>query len=64
MCTLGKTPVILKKEIPGYLANRLSAALWREAIDLVDTGVASAEDVIQTFAKRLDTGVTVYIKTT
>jgi len=42
---LGKVPVILKAEIPGYIANRVAAALWREAIDLVDKGVASVEDV-------------------
>ena len=42
---LGKTPVILKKEIPGHIANRLQAALWREAIQLVIDGVASLEDV-------------------
>jgi carnitine 3-dehydrogenase len=42
---MGKTPVVLRREAPGYIANRLSAALWREAIDLVDKGVASVEDV-------------------
>jgi len=42
---IGKTPVILKKEVPGYLANRLSSALWREAVDLLDREVASAEDI-------------------
>ena len=42
---LGKVPVILKKEVPGHIANRLAAALWREAIDLVVEGVASVEDV-------------------
>lgn len=42
---LGKTPVVLNKEIPGHIANRLAAALWREAIDLVASGVASVEDV-------------------
>jgi 3-hydroxypropionate dehydrogenase (NADP+) len=45
MLKLGKVPVVLKKEVPGFLANRLAAALWREAIDLVDKGVASVEDV-------------------
>lgn len=45
MRKIGKTPVILKKEVPGLLANRLSAALWREAIDLVERGVASVEDI-------------------
>ncbi len=42
---IGKIPVVLKKEVPGFIANRLSAALWREALNLVDTGVASVEDV-------------------
>ena len=42
---LGKVPVILRKEVPGHLANRLAAAVWREALDLVSRGVASLEDV-------------------
>lgn len=42
---LGKTPVVLKKEAPGHIANRLAAALWREAIDIVLQGLASVEDV-------------------
>jgi 3-hydroxypropionate dehydrogenase (NADP+) len=42
---IGKIPVVLKKEAPGFIANRLSAALWREALNLVDTGVASVEDI-------------------
>jgi len=42
---LGKIPVILQREIPGHLANRLAAAVWREAIDLVASGAASVEDV-------------------
>ncbi len=42
---VGKEPVKLTRDLPGYLANRLSAALWREAVDLVLRGVASVEDV-------------------
>ena len=42
---LGKVPVVLKKEVPGHIANRLAAALWREAIDIVLKGIASVEDV-------------------
>lgn len=42
---LGKIPVMLKKEIPGHIANRLAAAIWREAIDLVLKGAATVEDV-------------------
>lgn len=43
--SLGKVPVVLHKEIPGHLANRLQAAVWREAIELVLSGVASVADV-------------------
>lgn len=43
--SVGKIPVVLRREVPGYLANRMSAALWREAINLVLSGVASVEDV-------------------
>ena len=42
---IGKTPVVLKKEVPGFIANRLSVALWREALDLVDNGVVSVQDL-------------------
>jgi carnitine 3-dehydrogenase len=42
---LGKLPVVLKKEVPGHIANRLAAALWREAIHLVLEDVASVSDV-------------------
>jgi len=42
---LGKVPVVLKKAVPGHLANRLAMALWREAVDLVAKGIASVEDV-------------------
>jgi len=42
---LGKAPVTLKREVPGHIANRLQAAVWREAIDLVLKGVASVADV-------------------
>jgi carnitine 3-dehydrogenase len=41
----GKVPVTLRREVPGHIANRLAAAVWREALYLVEQGVASAEDV-------------------
>ena len=41
----GKTPVTLNAEVPGHIANRLAAALWREAIALVERGVASVADI-------------------
>lgn len=41
----GSVPVLVRKDLPGFLANRLQHALAREAFALVDAGVASAEDV-------------------
>ena len=43
--SVGKHPIEIRKEVPGHLANRLQAALWREAVHLVATGVASVADV-------------------
>lgn len=41
----GSVPVLVKKDLPGFLANRLQHALSREAFALIDDGVASPEDV-------------------
>jgi 3-hydroxypropionate dehydrogenase (NADP+) len=49
MKRLGKVPALLKREVPGYIINRLQAALLREAIDLVDKDVASPEEVDKAF---------------
>ena len=40
-----KVPVLVKKDVPGFLGNRLQYALMREAIALLNDGVASAEDI-------------------
>jgi 3-hydroxyacyl-CoA dehydrogenase len=42
---VGKRPIRLRQELPGHVANRLQAALWREAYSLVDRGIASVTDV-------------------
>lgn len=42
---LGKVPVNVKKDVPGFLANRLQHALAREAFAMIEEGFASAEDV-------------------
>ncbi|WP_370252582.1 3-hydroxyacyl-CoA dehydrogenase NAD-binding domain-containing protein [Nioella sp.] len=42
---VGKVTIRVNKEVPGHVANRLQAALWREAIHLVVEGVASVKDV-------------------
>jgi 3-hydroxybutyryl-CoA dehydrogenase len=41
----GMVPVLVRKDLPGFLANRLQHALAREAFALIDAGVASPEDV-------------------
>jgi 3-hydroxybutyryl-CoA dehydrogenase len=41
----GKKPVIVKRDLPGQLANRILQAIIREAINIVEIGLASAEDV-------------------
>lgn len=41
----GKAPVIVKKDLPGQLANRILQAVIREAVNIVEMGLASAEDV-------------------
>lgn len=40
-----KSPVIVQKDVPGFLANRMQHALFREAISIVENGIATAEDV-------------------
>lgn len=42
---IGKRPIHIRKEVKGHVANRLQAALWREAVHLVAEGVASVADV-------------------
>ena len=42
---IGKTPVHVKKDVPGFVGNRLQHALWREAISLVEQGICDAETV-------------------
>jgi 3-hydroxybutyryl-CoA dehydrogenase len=42
---LGKKPVLVQKDIPGFLANRIQHALMREALSLVEHGIATPEDV-------------------
>jgi 3-hydroxybutyryl-CoA dehydrogenase len=53
----GKRPVLVKRDIPGFIGNRLLHALQREAMSLVEQGVASAADidlvVTQGFGRRL-----------
>jgi carnitine 3-dehydrogenase len=43
--SVGKVTIEVRREVPGHVANRLQAALWREAIHLVNEGVASVRDI-------------------
>lgn len=45
MWALGKRPVQVKRDIPGFLGNRMQHALIREAVALLDSGIATAEDI-------------------
>lgn len=41
----GKEPILVRKDIPGFITNRLMYAMYREAINLVENGYATVEDV-------------------
>jgi 3-hydroxybutyryl-CoA dehydrogenase len=43
--SIGKTPVHVKKDVAGFVGNRLQHALWREAVALVEHGICDAETV-------------------
>ena len=45
LASAGKKPCLCKKDVPGFIANRLQHALWREAISIVEHGIADAETV-------------------
>jgi 3-hydroxybutyryl-CoA dehydrogenase len=45
LARVGKRPVRVKKDVPGFLGNRLQHALWREAISIVENGIADAAEV-------------------
>ena len=43
--SLGKEPVLVRRDVPGFVLNRLQMALLREAVELVDSGVVGAADL-------------------
>ena len=43
--SISMNPIILKKELPGYLSDRLQEALWREALHIINEGYATTEDL-------------------
>ena len=45
LASASKEPVLCRKDVPGFIANRMQHALWREAISIVERGIADAETV-------------------
>jgi 3-hydroxybutyryl-CoA dehydrogenase len=45
LTSVGKTPAMVEKDVPGFIGNRLQHALWREAVSLVASGVCDAQTV-------------------
>jgi 3-hydroxybutyryl-CoA dehydrogenase len=45
LVSLGRTPIRVRRDVPGFVFNRLQFALLREAIDLVDSGVVTKADL-------------------
>jgi 3-hydroxybutyryl-CoA dehydrogenase len=43
--SIGKIPVKVNRDVPGFIGNRLLHAMWREAINLVERGIASPTDI-------------------
>ncbi len=46
---LGKDPSLVRKDVPGFLVNRIGYAMYREALHLLETGVADAETIDRSF---------------
>jgi 3-hydroxybutyryl-CoA dehydrogenase len=57
LASIGKSPVRVEKDVPGFIGNRLQHALWREAISLVERGIcdaAAVDEVVKaSFGRRL-----------
>ena len=43
--SISMNPIMVKKELPGYLSDRLQEALWREALHIINEGYATTEDL-------------------
>ena len=43
--SISMNPILVKKELPGYLADRLQEALWREALHIINDGYATTKDL-------------------
>ena len=57
--TAGKHPVKVKKDVPGFVGNRLQHALWREAVSIVDQGIADPATVDEVIKNSFGIGLPV-----
>ena len=56
----GKDPSILAKDIPGFIVNRLGYALYREALNLLELGIADAETIDRSFRNTIGVWSTIF----
>ena len=56
---LGKDPHVCRKDVPGFIVNRIGYAMYREALHLLDTGVADAETIDRAMRNALGLWATV-----
>ena len=47
LAQIGKKPVLMKKEVLGFICNRLMHAMYREAFSMIDNGIVNAEEIDQ-----------------
>jgi 3-hydroxybutyryl-CoA dehydrogenase len=45
LSALGRVPIVIRKSVPGYVVGRIAAAVWRECVDLILTGVINVEEL-------------------
>jgi 3-hydroxybutyryl-CoA dehydrogenase len=57
--SVGKHPVVIKRDVPGFVGNRLQHALWREAISIVEEGIADPETVDEVIKNGFGIGLSV-----
>jgi 3-hydroxybutyryl-CoA dehydrogenase len=56
----GKEPSVLKKDLPGFIVNRMGYALYREALNLLELGVADAATIDRSFRNALGVWSTIF----
>ena len=58
----GKVPIYVRKDVPGFVANRMQHALWREAFALIDEGFAMRRPSISRYRTALVCGCRCWVR--